>query len=64
MNATEIINELHKEVGIIGGFNSVFTILIILTILICLFIHIIKMENRITFSVFLLLLSLSHPCLL
>ena len=52
MNATEIINELHKEVGIIGGFNSVFTILIILTILICLFIHIIKMENRITFSVF------------
>ena len=52
MNATEIINELHKEVGIIGGFNSVFTILIMLTILICLFIHIIKMENRITFSVF------------
>lgn len=52
MNATEIINELHKEVGIIGGFNSVFTILITLTILICLFIHI-KTENfRITFSAF------------
>lgn len=52
MNATEIINELHKEVGIIGGFNSVFTILITLTILICLFIHIKTDENRITFSVF------------
>lgn len=49
MNATEIINELHKEVGIIGGFNSVFTILITLTI-ICLFIYI-KTENSITFSV-------------
>lgn len=51
MNATEIINELHKEVGIIGGFNSVFTILIMLTILICLFIHAKTDENRITFSV-------------
>ena len=50
MNATEIINELHKEVGIIGGFNSVFTILIMLTILICLFIYI-KTENSIVFSV-------------
>ena len=50
MNATEIINELHKEVGIIGGFDSVFTILITLTTVICLFIYI-KTENRITFSV-------------
>lgn len=50
MNATEIINELHKEVGIIGGFNSVFTILITLTAVICLFIYI-KTENSIVFSV-------------